>query len=325
MRYRFVVRTAHGLQNFLSVEETNKGDLVVTSKGRTERIDLASAVVNTFPPPEDELEIHQVTVHPNLQSQTGTISVNYKTIKDGKETREVTSALDVKEGDKLFPALSAAGVNVMSFRLTIDPEKHENDRLIELWPNQSFDWSIESLAYCFFVANPNLFLAIPQNFPRDAHSVNFTHLQVIFLYWTIDKPTKGASIGLGLEAPPKVALLGLDFRSAVELTDKLSAHYLDTYDRIPALLPGQLPDTLPDTAMPLSGVKIAPLKWHFSNPTYRVSAHRDESLLRVEFIERRGNVSIVDFNGEAITKFQDSINHAIREVPGLAVWKKPAE
>ncbi len=316
MAYRFVVNTAYGLQNFLIVKETNNGDLIVTQKGEHETLDLTQEIPAGN---SADREKSSITVHPNLQSNSGTISINYKTNKNGQETsREVTSVLEVRQGLRLFPVLSKIGENVVSPRLAIEPTKYKNDVLLELWLGQQFDWSIQSLAYCIFVANPEIAFIQPQSFPREIYHLRFKHLQLIFMYWAIDKPTKGASTTLKVFEPTGQALPGFELHEATNFTDKASEEYCNHYSLIPELMQGQLPKKL----LQQTGVKVVNGKWYFKNFSYGLETHRDESLLRLKFRNADGNEAIIDFNGEDITKFQDQLNYGIKTVPGLAVWKK---
>ena len=319
MAYRFVVNTAYGVQNFLTIKETKKGDLIVTGRIKNEPLDLSQDTSHWLTADPAGLEKSSITVHPNLQSESGSITVNYKTRKNGEESRVVTSALEVRQGLRLFPVLSTVGENVASPRLTIDPAKYSDDTLLELWPGQQFDWSIQSLAYCVFVANPGIAFVLPHSFPREVHYIRFQHLQLIFMYWTFDQPTKGAGTTLQIFAPPKQALPGFEIHEAAKLTYKASEDDSKIYARPPGRLPGQFPASL----LPQTGVQVVHDKWHFKNFAVGIETHRDESLLRLKFHNADGNVAVVDFNGEAITNFQDQLNYAIKVVPGLSVWKKP--
>lgn len=193
---------------------------------------------------------------------------NYKTVKGGEETRIVTSALEVRQGLRLFPVLSKVGENVASPRLAIEAAKCKDDTLLELWPEQQFDWSIQSLAYCVFVANPNIAFVLPQNFPKAVHYLRFKHLQLIFMYWTFDQPTKGAATTCYLSAPPGQALPGLELHEAANHTDVASQEHFNVYDRLPELLPGQLPEKL----LPQTGVQVVHDKWHFKNFSFGVES-----------------------------------------------------
>ena len=226
--------------------------------------------------------------------------------------------LEVRQGLRLFPVLSKIGENVASPRLTIEATKYKNDVLLELWQGQQLDWSIQSLAYCIFVANPEIAFTEPRNFPREIHYLRFKHLQLIFMYWAIDKPTKGASITLKVFESTGQALSGFEVHEATSITDKASEGYDNHYSRIPELVQEQLPKKL----LQQSGVKVVNGKWHFKNFSYGLETHRDESLLRLKFRNADGNEAIVDFNGEDITKFQDQLNHGIKTVLRLAIWKK---
>lgn len=319
MAFRFVVNTVYGVQNFLNIKETNKGDLIISDRIERERFDLIKGALRFLVGDLESREKGSITVHPNLRSTNGTITINYKTKKMREESRVVTSALEVRQGLRLFPALSKVGENIASPNMTIDPDKHKNDTLLELWPGQQFDWSIQSFAYCVFVANPEIAFVLPRNFPRGLHYLRFKHLQLILMYWTFDKPTKGASTSMQLFAPTGQALPGFEVQEAADFTNKLTEEHSNHYDSLPALLPGQFPAKL----LRQTGVKVIHDKWHFKNFSFGIETHRDESLLRLKFHNTDGNVAIVDLNGEFITKFQNELNQAIKVTPGLAVWKGP--
>jgi hypothetical protein len=319
MTYRFVVNTAYGVQNFLTIKETKKGDLIVSERFATERLDLSQDELQLLSTDPGEREIESITVHPNLMSQNGTITVNYKIEKMGEKSYTVTSALEVRQGLRLFPVLSSIGSNIASPRLIIDRAKYKDDTLLELWSDQQFDWTIQSLAYCVFVANPDIAFVLPQNFPREVHYLRFEHLQLIFMYWTFDQPTKGAGTTLRVFAPNGQALPGFELNEAAQLTVLATKEHTNHYARLPEFLPGQLPPKF----LPHTGVQVIPSKWHFKNFSFGVETHRDESLLRLKFHNSDGNVAVVDLNGEGITEFQNTLNHAIKVVPGLTVWKKP--
>ena len=317
MTYRFVVNTAQGMQNFLKVKERKNGDLIVSQRNYYETLNLDGFADYGLPKDSAEGHKNDITVHPNLASKNDTISINYKTIKAGKEiSRTVCSALEVKKGLTLFPVLISIGSNIASPNLEINDNK---DKIIYLWPDQQLDWSLQSLAYCVFVANPDTHFVSSQNFPRGIHYLNFKHLQFIFMYWIFDKPTKGAGTTFQVFNPDEGALRGFELNEAINYTETISIEHAKIYDLLPELLPQQLPqDPIIQT-----GVKIILDKWLFKRFTYGIETHRDESLLRLKFKNEDGNQTNVDFSGEEITKFQDALNKAIQVTPGLAVWKKP--
>ncbi|OIQ99124.1 hypothetical protein GALL_188610 [mine drainage metagenome] len=195
---------------------------------------------------------------------------------------------------------------------------NSSDEIVEFWPNQKFDWNIQSMAYCIYVANPEINFIFPQNFPRAVHNLRFKHLQLIVMYWAIDKPTKGASSSIQLFSPPTEALAGLQLQEAVDFTYKLTETHIKQYE----LLPELLPDQLPKTWLQNTHVKVVLTKWHFKKFSYGLESNRDESLLRLKFNNEDGNEAVIDFTGEDITKFQESLNMAINSNPGLAMWKR---
>ncbi|OIQ99123.1 hypothetical protein GALL_188600 [mine drainage metagenome] len=98
MNIRFVIDTIYGKQNFLKIKETNRGDLILSKRGLHEKLDLSKSILDLQNPDIENRLGENITIHPNLESQSDTITINYKTHKNGQELfREVTSALDVKK------------------------------------------------------------------------------------------------------------------------------------------------------------------------------------------------------------------------------------
>jgi len=315
MPMRLSVRTRSGLQNFLKIEERKNGDLILSTRGDHEGIALPGLEPATH---EGKRIRTAITVHPNLKSQIGSITINYKSLDKGTEIdREVVHVLDVKQGGRLFPVLADIGSNIGGPSLSIDPST--SDGVVHLWSGQEFDWSVQSLAYCVLLANRGVEIRTPHNCPAEVLRFDFQHLQVVVLYWALDRPTKGASLGIALEPLLDGAISGLDLPQVNDLVNALSQEHEKRYELLPDFLPGQLPER----AIQCGGVRVVPQKWHFKEFHYRIEAIRDESLLRLSFCNIDGNTAIVDLNGKDITHFQEEIAKAIRSTPGLAVWKDP--
>ncbi len=320
MEYRFVVNTANGVQNFLKIESRSSGDVIVSPRLSSEALDLNGDLKTSQTPDLQKIRGMAITIHPNLKSKIGSISVNYKTLRDGKEeSREVQSALDVKHGLRLFPILLDVGENVGSPRLTIDPKKPKYGKtfFIDLWPGQVFDWSIQSLGYWLFVANPEVSVVFPQSFPREVRCFKFPHLQLIFMYWALDVPTKGAGTRIQLFSPPDLALPGLELSEVVELTTMAINEHLSIHASLPDFLFGQLPENI----LPQPGMLVVNNKWHFKEFSFSVQTIRDESVLRLNVRNVDGNVAVIDFRGNDILEFQRLLNEAIARTPGLAAWR----
>ena len=80
MEYRFVVNTANGVQNFLKIESRSSGDVIVSPRLSSEALDLNGDLKTSQTPDLQKIRGMAITIHPNLKSKIGSISVNYKTL-----------------------------------------------------------------------------------------------------------------------------------------------------------------------------------------------------------------------------------------------------
>jgi hypothetical protein len=138
-------------------------------------------------------------------------------------------------------------------------EKYAKYTVIELWHGQDFDWSIQSMSYCIFVANPDVSISVPHEFPRSVICFPFKHLQIIIMYWAVSLPTKGAGISIEMMSDEQSGQLGLTLQEEVNITFAATEEYKKHYGNLPDFLQNQLPPT-PHC---LTGVEVVLEKWHF--------------------------------------------------------------
>lgn len=321
MKYRFMVNTAGGLSNFLTIIETPNGDVCIHDRGAHTsaelQVDGALQLLDDY----EKRVSTQITVHPNLQSKNSTVTVNYKTVQQGAElSRSVVSALEVRQGARFFPVLASVGINVAAPKQMVRPGQYQRDRQIHLWPGQCFDWSIQSLGFSIFICNPDMVLTVPQGTPEVVQVIKFKHLQVVFVYWAVDKPTRGASVSQ-LPLPSGEALVGLDLQDIGNFIGNIATAHSQFYDKLPDFLPSQLAPL----SLPQLGVRVVDPRTYLQRPSFSVQANRDASLLRLSFQTHDGARVVVDLNGKAITEFHEQVGTAIRLVPGLASWGQQSQ
>lgn len=230
--YRFVIRTKDSLQNFLKLEETKAGDLIVSLRGKRHSASVGSKAATATTVDNSEVTTSSITVHPNLNSEIGSISVNYKNNVGGNQEHNVAGVLDVKAGQRLFPILTSIGRNIGRSSLSIDPSKYEKDNLIELWPGIGINLERDSLAYSVLVANPHIRFLFPDDFPRNTVLLTFQHFQVLFLYWLFNQPTKFRGTTLTFATPEKY-MNGFEFHEALNFTNDITLSHLQVYPTLP--------------------------------------------------------------------------------------------
>lgn len=201
--HRFVIANNGGLQNFLSIKETRAGDLILSTRGKQHSAPVGSEEVATTHVGKSSITTSSITVHPNLGSEIGSITINYKDNVGGNQERKVVGVLDVKLGERLFPIITSIGRNISRPGLTIHRSKFENKNLIELWPGNGIDLTRDSLAYSVLVANRNVGFVFPDDFPRSSVPLVFQHFQVLFLYWLFNQPTRFRGTTLTFSTPEK--------------------------------------------------------------------------------------------------------------------------
>lgn len=230
--HRFVITHNGGLQNFLSIKETYSGDLIISTRGKQHVAPVGSEAATATDLDVKAITTSSITVHPNLNSEIGSISINYKDNVGGHQERRVAGVLDVKSGQRLFPVITSIGRNIGRPRLSIDRTKYENENLIELWPGNGIDLARDSLAYSVLIANPKIQFIFPEDFPRNTVSLVFQHFQVLFLYWLFNQPTKFRGTTLTFSTPEKY-LNGLEFHEALNFTNDITLSHLQVYSSLP--------------------------------------------------------------------------------------------
>jgi hypothetical protein len=230
--HRFVIGTKVGLQNFLKIEETRIGDLIISPRGKRQVDPVGSESALSANVDSSSITTSSITVHPNLNSSTGSISINYKDSFGGNIERKVAGVLDVKAGRRLFPIIASIGRNINSPSLTIDRGKYEKDNLIELWPGAGIDLGRDSLAYSVLVANPNIRFMFPEDFPRNTTSITFQHFQVLFLYWLFNQPTRFRGTTLTFSTPG-IYVSGFEFHEALNFTNDMTLSHSKVYATLP--------------------------------------------------------------------------------------------
>lgn len=319
--YRFVVKTADGSKNFLSVVEKPNGDVHIAERGKHGSYDFVADALLGEVDSQGERFSRVITIHPSLYFDDNRITVNYKTITNGTETERVAvAALEIKDGLAFFPVLCSIGSNIGTTSLDLPAGKKAKDIRVLLWPNQQFDWTLQSVGYAFFACNTELSYVFPKGFPYIPQLLKFKHFQLLFLYWAVDKPTKGVNFYQVPEYQEGISS-GLDFRGVMSFIQALQKKHMELYDSLPEFHPGQLP------AHPIAhqGIPVVDPRIYFKRPVYRILTDRDASLMRISFQDASGAHVVIDLNGKSITEFRDAVAHAILVVPGVAEWGEPLE
>lgn len=160
--------------------------------------------------------ISSITIHPNLNSPHGSVTVHYKDqVGSSPATKIRGGALGVRLGDRWLPVVTSIGRNVARPALLLG-EKGSKDHLVELWPGTGINLKKDSLAYSLFVANRNIDYIVPDEMPRNVEKLAFKHFQVLLFYWLFNRPTKlrGTTVVhyIGEQYP-----MGLQFHEAITL------------------------------------------------------------------------------------------------------------
>jgi hypothetical protein len=234
--HRFVIGTKAGLQNFLKIEETRTDDLIISPRGKRHSAPVGSETATSANVDEPAITTSSITVHPNLNSEIGSISINYKDNVGDNIERKVAGVLDVKAGQRLFPIITSTGRNINRPSLTIDRGKYEKDNLIELWPGAGIDLERDSLEYSVLVANRNIRFMVPDDFPRNTIALTFQHLQVLFLYWLFNQPTWLRGTTLTFSTPEKY-VNGFEFHEALNFTNDMTLSHSKVYETLPDFSP----------------------------------------------------------------------------------------
>lgn len=230
--YRLIVRTKAGLQNFLKIEETKAGDLIISPRGKRHSAPVGSETAASTSTDSSSITKSSITVHPNLNSEAGSISINYKDDIGINKERKVAGILDVRAGQRLFPVVTSIGRNINRPGLTIDRAKSQKDNLIELWPDNGIDLERDSLAYSVLVANRNIQFIFPEDFPRNTMALGFQHIQVLFLYWLFNRPTRFRGTTLTFSTPVKY-VNGFEFHEILNFTNDVTLAHSSVYETLP--------------------------------------------------------------------------------------------
>lgn len=309
--------TADGPKNFLTVIEDPEGDVHIADRGTTTRGDWLSGEINAEAITKENRVSKIITIHPSLNAEDKRITVNYKTVTKGKEVERVrVAALEVKDGLTFFPVLGKVGENIGAPSFDFARTKKSKDVRVLLWPNQQFDWTLHSLGYAFFVCNTNIHPQIPPNFPYVVQILRFRYFQLLFAYWSVDMPTKGAALSLQPLANEQPAV-GIDANGVVEFLQSIQDLHEKHYVELPDFMPGQQPDHV----VYHHGIEIVDPRIYLKRPSFQIQTHRDASMLRLRFRDVQGAEIVIDLNGTAIAEFRDQLNHSIKVVPGLIEWR----
>ena len=230
--HRFVITNNGELQNFLTIKETKVGDLILSTRGKQHSVPVGSETSTTSITEENSVRSSSITIHPNLNSDIGSITINYKDNVRGNQERKIAGVLDVKFGQRLFPIITSIGRNIGRPGLTIDRSKYQDENLIELWPGNGIDLTRDSLAYSVLVANPNIRFVFPDDFPRNTVSLVFQHFQVLFLYWLFNQPTKFRGTTLSFSTPQNY-VNGFEFHEALNFTNDITLAHTQAYPSLP--------------------------------------------------------------------------------------------
>lgn len=231
--HRFAVNTNAGLQNFLKIEETKAEDLIISPRGKRHSVPVGPESAASINVDDSKIVTSSITVHPNLKSEKGSISINYKDELGGNSERKVAGILDVKAGQRLFPIITSIGRNINRSSLTVDRGKYSRDMFFELWPGSGIDPSRDSLAYSVLVGNRDIQFVFPEEFPRNTISLKFQHFQIIFLYWLFNRPTRFRGTTLTFSTPLREYVNGFDFHEVLNFTNDMTLAHSSIYDTLP--------------------------------------------------------------------------------------------
>lgn len=234
MAIRFVIRTKYGIQNFLTLKETQKKDVIVSSRGKHHSVPWASP--EALQPLKKEGAIateSNITIHPNLKSKIGSVTINFKDNIGGNQDRKVAHVIDVKSGALLFPILTSVGRDIGSKKLNIDfsEDKYRDDEFVELWKDHGIDMDKDSLAYMVAIANKDIQFNFPECFPRNIVVRSFEYFQIIFMYWLFNQPTKERETKVVISTAG--AAPGFPFHEVLNYTNHVTLMHMEKYDAFP--------------------------------------------------------------------------------------------
>lgn len=228
MQYRFVVKVEGNLRNFLKLRDTPNGDIIISQRGQ-----FYSGVLGAFSVTGKQSQLTNITVHPNLRSRLGSISVNYKRKSGATESRKIAHVLGVKHSTRLFPVYTSIGRDLHSPSCDLPSAKTKRTELVELWPETGLDQSRDSMAFMVLLANPNVDFPIPDDFPRNVWISIFVHLQVIVFYWLFNRPTKPYWSNFVPVLGDTFHGEGMELHEALNYTNDLTMSHASHYETLP--------------------------------------------------------------------------------------------
>jgi hypothetical protein len=224
---RVILETEFGTRNFLKILETGKGDLIISPRGMRHSVSVGeyqSSEIN-----ESEAVVTNITIHPNLKSEIGSISVNIKDKKHGAEIKRVVGLLGVKENIRVYPILASVGRNLSVPRLDYDKRNAPKGGSFELWEDNGIKLKSDSLAYVLAVCNKDLDINFPEDFPRNVKFFKFKHLKLVLFYWLFNQPTKLRGTSLRIDTLGEY-IPGMEPHELLNLTNDLTMEHLSHYE-----------------------------------------------------------------------------------------------
>ncbi len=242
-KLRFFVTIDTIKKHFLTIKETNNGDLIVSPRGKYHSVNIQ---------PKGEVDIdysittHNIidhdsfTVHHNPNSLIGSITINrHQRIDSNQDKPEINYLLDVKHGNRIAPLYVSIGRNLTVLRLNVKKNKFQaNKDDVEFRPGQSINSHICSVAYFIGIANPEVKFIIPKEFPRNVVFRNTKNFQVVIFYWSFPKPIKlrGTTIALmGTQKQGVEPIPGLELHEVLNLTSDITLEHARRYSAFPSL------------------------------------------------------------------------------------------
>jgi len=226
--HRIIIKTDFGYRNFLKIKETSNGDIIVSPRGIKHSVPLSNVSSNKAD--ENQSTISNITVHPNLKSSIGSITINFKDKCNGQETREIAGLLGVKENERMYPILASIGRNLSVPRLEHDYISDESG-IFELWKNHGINLKSDSLAYVLAVCNKDLHINFPEDFPRNTKFFKFKHLKLVLFYWLYNQPTKFRGTSLNMNTGGDY-IPGMLPHELLNLTNDLTMTHLSHYNKL---------------------------------------------------------------------------------------------
>lgn len=224
---RIILETEYGTRNFLKILETGKGDLIISPRGV--RHSVSANEYQSSDIRESEAVVINITIHPNLKSEIGSISVNIKDKKYGAEMKRVVGLLGVKEDIRMYPILASVGRNLSVPRLNYDQENPPKGASFELWEGNGIRLKSDSLAYVLAVCNKDLVINFPEDFPRNVKFFKFKHMKLVLFYWLFNQPTKLRGTSLRIDTQGEY-IPGMEPHELLNLTNDLTMAHLSHYE-----------------------------------------------------------------------------------------------